>query len=129
MKDFVFYIVPAVLWMAVIFRLSAVPANDLPPMPSEFWLFWAHKATHFVEYTVLGFLLRRAVCAYAKGDNPPGLVWGIAAFILAFALSDEWHQSFTPGRMASVLDASTDVLYGWMGSMLHHMFQRKYNKI
>ncbi|HRV82339.1 MAG: VanZ family protein [Planctomycetes bacterium] len=42
--------------------------------------------------------------------------WMVVLLCMAFALSDEWHQSWVPGRSASLLDAVTD-LVGILGSL------------
>lgn len=60
------------------------------------------KVAHFSVYGLLGTLLCRALA--------PG--WRGAAFALVlaslFGASDEWHQSFVPGREADVLDWLAD---------------------
>ncbi len=36
--------------------------------------------------------------------------------VLVYALGDEWHQSFTLGRDASVCDVATDLAGGWVAA-------------
>src|SRR5262245_40255909 len=51
------------------------------------------KVAHFCEYGLLGFLVANALNQLKK------LTWERAwLFTLLFALSDEFHQSFIPGR-------------------------------
>jgi uncharacterized membrane protein len=38
--------------------------------------------------------------------------------VLVYAASDEWHQSFTPGRDSSVCDVLTDLAGGWSAAAL-----------
>ena len=89
--------VPAVLWMAAIFGLSATPGNDLPQFGSLDYLL--KKSGHILGYAILGLAFRWA------------LDWGkrryVPAWLLAigYALFDEWHQSFVAGRHPSLLDA------------------------
>lgn len=82
-----------VVWAGVIFALSSVPGLD----SGLSWDFPLRKLAHAAEYAVLGALLARAV-----GDLP-ALWLGIA-----YAVSDELHQSFVPGRAASLFDVGVD---------------------
>ncbi len=62
------------------------------------------KLAHAVEFGSLAFVLRDAF----------GFLIRPLAFTLSFAIAlgyaagDEWHQRFTPGRYASVLDVFID---------------------
>jgi hypothetical protein len=65
---------------------------------------------HFVGYFVMGLL---AIRAFARGLALPAsgraVLYGVM-LSLAYALSDEWHQSFVPGRTASLHDLTVDSL-------------------
>jgi VanZ family protein len=67
------------------------------------------KAAHIFEYAVLGFLLYRSLQA------SQALIWNrtIAGITLclaaAYAMLDEFHQSFVPTRHASVMDWGVDL--------------------
>lgn len=106
MKRFLGAWAPVVAWCAVIFAFSATPylesglAYDLP----------LRKAAHMAEYAILFALARRAM-GDAKGF----------AFSLLYAASDEWHQSFVPGRHG----AWTDVLIDGAGALLALTFARR----
>jgi VanZ family protein len=86
---------PVVLWAALIFTLSSIP--DLGTGLGT-WDLVLRKIAHAAEYAVLGFLLLRAL-----GNELAGLAGGIA-----YAISDEIHQSFVPGRQAAVRDVLVD---------------------
>jgi VanZ like family len=88
---------PVVLWAALIFTLSSVP--DLGTGLGG-WDLVLRKAAHAAEFAVLGFLLLRAL-----GRDLPALVAGIA-----YAASDELHQTFVPGRQGSLLDVLVDAV-------------------
>lgn len=106
---------PVLALAAVLFALSHQPAI---PMAEVVW----DKLSHFVAYLVFGLLALRAT-----HEGGPALRAGAAAaaFALtaAYAISDEVHQSFVPGRSSSVLDVVADVaggiaavaLYPWAG--------------
>ena len=86
---------PVVAWAALIYVLSAQP--DLSTGLGT-WDLVLRKLAHTVEYAILGALLLRALEA-----RTIALVAGVA-----YAISDEIHQSFVPGRQGSVLDVLID---------------------
>jgi VanZ family protein len=86
---------PVVAWAAVIFALSSIP--DLGTGLGG-WDLALRKVAHAAEFAVLGLLLMRAA-----GDTRLALVGGIL-----YALSDELHQHFVPGRLGSPLDVLID---------------------
>lgn len=89
--------IPALLFMAVIFILSSFPAEDLPHL--GLWDTLVKKGGHFAGY---GLLAMSYWCALGWKKNGKWLALGLA---LIYALSDEFHQSFVPGRHASWIDA------------------------
>jgi VanZ family protein len=96
---------PVVAWAALIFALSSVP--DLGTGLGG-WDLVLRKLAHAAEYAVLGALLLRATAR-------PG-----AAFVLGtlYAVSDELHQSFVPGRAGSPLDVALDTVGVAIGIVL-----------
>ena len=78
-------------WMALIFFLSSQPQLPSPPDPLADLIF--KKGAHFTVYAVLAVLWLRAL-------PPVRWVWPLAwALTVLYAASDEWHQSFVPGRL------------------------------
>jgi VanZ family protein len=65
---------------------------------------------HFFGYFVMGFL---AIRAFARGLAQPAggrvALFGVL-LALVYAASDEWHQSFVTGRVASLQDIAVDAL-------------------
>ena len=91
---------PAIIWMAFIFYLSA-QSRPLGETPSPAFSYVAH----FGEYAVLALLLFWA--QLSRGSWKGNLLLGLAlsfALSVVFAASDEYHQSFVSGRDASPLD-------------------------
>ena len=84
-------------WAAVIFALSSIP-NLGTGLGG--WDLVLRKLAHATEFAVLGFLLLRAL-----GREQPALALGIA-----YAITDELHQHFVPGRLASPLDVLVDAV-------------------
>ena len=65
------------------------------------------KLGHFTEYLVLSVLLYRALRARRRSSlQAAGLAFVIAG---AYAVSDEFHQLFVPGRTAAATDCLIDV--------------------
>jgi VanZ family protein len=91
--------------MAVIWWLSAQP--DLSSgLKQDFLL---RKCAHATEYAVLTLLWARAVGGLAPGTRAGRLAPAVAAAVaLAWAASDEWHQTFVPGRVGSPRDVAID---------------------
>jgi len=88
---------PVLAWAALIFALSSVP--DLGTGLGG-WDLALRKLAHAAEYAVLGVLLMRAT---GRG----GLAFALGAL---YAVSDEVHQTFVPGRLGAPLDVAIDVL-------------------
>lgn len=79
-----------------------MPGAGAPP-----WLFPGEdKVAHLLLYAVLGATLARG--RFRGGPGMPAwlpLTWG-----WAYAVSDEWHQSFVPGRDPSLGDLAADTV-------------------
>jgi VanZ family protein len=93
---------PVAVWMALIFYLSSQP--DLPHPKSGVVDLLFSSGAHLFMFGVLAVLWARAL-----GERSGG--WLIALILtLLYALSDEFHQSFVPGRHADPLDLVCDAL-------------------
>ena len=94
----------ALAWMGLIFYLSAQP--DLPHAPKPWLDMVVKKAGHAVLYGVLAWLYLGAL----RGEGPPADRTRLLAFGLAvlYAVTDEVHQSFVPGRTPSPWDVLID---------------------
>lgn len=92
-------------WAVLIFTLSSIP--DLGTGLGG-WDLGLRKLAHAAEFAVLGFLLARAV-------GPGRLAFGLG---VAYAVSDELHQHFVPGRQGSPLDVLVDTIGVALGVLL-----------
>jgi VanZ family protein len=87
---------PAVLVMAAIFGFSSIPSREMPAL--GIWDAIIQKGGH-----VLGYAILALTYWYALRSNKPH--WLLALFLsVVYALSDEFHQSFIPGRHAGLAD-------------------------
>lgn len=103
-----------VVWMAAIFLASATPARELPRFGS--FDFVVKKAGHAVAYALLALLLQRAL---GRKATQASAAWLVAVI---YALLDEFHQSFVPGRHPSVVDA---FLFDGVGAALALLLSRR----
>lgn len=96
---------PVLVWAAVIFTLSSIPSLSTG---LGTWDTILRKGAHLTEYAVLGGLLYRAL-----GREPLALAAGIA-----YAATDELHQSFVRGRHASPVDVAIDAVGVALGTLI-----------
>ena len=114
-----YYWLPLIAWMGIIFWSSSQPQPiDLP----ESWLEeLVGKAGHVIGYAGLGLLWRRALAAHQLTSKPQML-----AFVLTvlYAISDEYHQTFVPGRNGTPVDVLIDAAGAGLGLWLLHRWQK-----
>jgi VanZ family protein len=137
-KKFLFYWLPPLLWMAMIFSFSAdtqsyqhsaglfVPLLHrlFPTMSLEHIEMIHHafrKCCHLAEYAVLALLYWRALRQPQRNDQRPWR-WdeaGLAlTLVFTYAASDEFHQIFVPLRTALVSDIFIDTSGGAAGLLV-----------
>jgi VanZ family protein len=96
--------------MAVIFYLSSQPAAPLPPGLTD-------KSSHVLGYLGLAVLVVRAIA----GGLPARVSWRIAitavALTAGYGMTDEFHQSFVPGRTADLYDGFADAIGAVFGTI------------
>lgn len=105
---------PAILMMALIFTASSIPAKQLPQFGTLDYL--AKKGGHVCGYLLLGF-------SFLRGLVPAGAATARAAILAVlmaggYAVTDEFHQSFVPGRGPGATDVAIDVAGASLGVML-----------
>jgi VanZ family protein len=106
---------PVILWMAVIFALSA--QSSLPGLPDSSADAVFKKTGHAVAYAILCILTARGL----HGGQP--LQWrGLLAAVVVSGLygaSDELHQSLVPGRTPRVFDWLVDLAGAAAGAWVY----------
>ena len=123
-----------ILWMAVIFLFSHQPATESSDLSSgitktiadiitstapdiklnqESLHFFIRKCAHFGVYLILGILIANSLSHY----NMSGLKVILLAFLICglYAISDEIHQLYVPGRSGQVSDVLIDSSGGLVG--------------
>lgn len=68
--------------------------------------FFIRKGTHFLTFTFFGILFYRLFRYWTKPREAIAWTGWIGTLV---AISDEWHQSFTPNRTAMITDVILDV--------------------
>jgi len=106
--------IPVLVWMLLIFIGSSTTGASVSENRTVD--FAAHKLVHLFEYSVLFILIQRAV--KKSFSSILRLPSSILAFLLTigYAITDEIHQFFVPGRDARLTDILIDAgaaLLGW----------------
>lgn len=97
-------IVPLVILMGTIFFLSHLPGSELQLV--EIPMF--DKFAHGVVYGLLAGAALYAVPPEIRRARPQRTALMIMFFCVAYGISDEFHQSFVPGRETSLGDLAAD---------------------
>lgn len=144
-----------ILWMWVIFAFSAQPAvqsdevsmgvvekiiefiRNLKIIPVFSWLstdsvadfvgnmnHYVRKTAHFTAFAILGIMTYNLIASYDV--NRKKVVLYAALICLVYAISDETHQLFVPGRAGQIRDVFID-FSGSMTSLgiIYFLFGRK----
>ena len=105
MKGVLKYQIPPLVWVIVIYLLSAIPNIHLtfktPP--------GTDKLVHAILYFVLCWLVWRAF--HYQVSLPMmrnSALLGAFIFCVAYGFLDEYHQTFTPGRDSDFYDVIAD---------------------
>lgn len=115
----------AVLWMIVIFYLSHQPGEEssqlssivaavfsLVPIPEEQLHYFVRKGAHVFAYFLLAILL------YAASRR-----WYVALTLaVIYAATDEFHQTFIPGRSGQISDVGIDSIGVVLGIFIFKAF-------
>ncbi|HEU4479740.1 MAG TPA: VanZ family protein [Pyrinomonadaceae bacterium] len=132
---------PLVSWMLFIYlaSTSGFSADNTSRIlrPLLLWLFphiseerigalhfLIRKAAHFTEYAVLGFLAARAFIGSSHQVLNENWITAGTVLVVAYALLDEFHQSFVSARTASLFDSLIDIAGGLFALICFAYFNR-----
>lgn len=123
-KEKYLWLIP-LIWMAVIFFFSHQPSDSSAQLSGRFthivgiiagWLnidtevinlhLIIRKGAHFIEFALLGFLLFTAIYPYQKTVLKSCILSQLIG--MGYAVLDEVHQLFVPGRSCQVTDMLID---------------------
>ena len=98
------YWLPVFVWALVIFLFSSRPTGTVSEI--HWGDFILKKTAHIVEYAILSVLTYRALVSQGFEKKRAGFY--SIAFSILYGFTDEFHQSFTPGRDARLRDVFID---------------------
>lgn len=95
------------LYMLFMISLSHIPQDNLSSVTNSNF---SHLDSifHLIEYTLFGFLLHQSFKEDTLLSISP--IWNTFIFGLLFAISDELHQNYVPGRNMSFVDLCFDFI-------------------
>jgi VanZ family protein len=119
-REFILYVLPAILWALAIFIASSIPSEDFPNLR----IFSYDKLLHFGVFLVLAFLTYRALIhqKHFPSLSRSPLLYTVL-MVAAYGAFDEIHQTIVPGRHPDLLDFLADatgaclavlVVYFWV---------------
>ena len=113
--------IPAILVMIVLFMLSTLPGND--PFLNSIHI--SDKIKHFIAYFVLGITF--CIWIPSKDWFKKPLIYSILVVFLCtlFGASDEYHQTFVPGRSGSLYDLAADFAGGLTAVFTYFLLLKK----
>lgn len=138
-----------VVWMAVIFYLSCEPKNEtiattntvvealysiykllISKNPlniadfSELIFKPVRKLAHFSEFAILGVLM---YSVYNDKQKDKNMLWPLILSAL-YAISDEIHQYFVPGRACTLIDILIDTCGAFIGILFIHLVIKRWKR-
>ena len=108
---------PVIVYCGAIFAQSSFPTSDALPT-----FFMSDKLLHLGAYALLAILFHRALGQHRVGASPLKRAILTIAFTVLYGISDEFHQSFVPGRSPEILDVAADAAGGLIGVILAQRF-------
>lgn len=96
---------PAVGWMAMIFNMSS---RQQFPQPFGISTFLLSIAMHLALYGVLALLILLAIQRHQRPTHATRIC--AVLFACLYGVTDELHQSFVPGRDASLFDVIVNTI-------------------
>ena len=127
------YGLPPIVVAGAIFWLSSRSAADVEATGVSGILgTYTGEIFHALEYLLLGAFVFRGLLAWHRqvvgSKEPPARLLVIAvtavAISVVYALSDEFHQSFVPGRVSEAKDLMVDALGSGIGAMGYALMRR-----
>lgn len=127
-----------IIWMLVIFLFSSQPHSGettksiikqiMPNIKTNSLLdminFIVRKSAHITEYFILTLLTISLLKEYTKKQNV--ILVSSLIFCFIYALTDEFHQSFIPGRSSLFRDVLIDTSGSVLSLVSYYLYQKKF---
>lgn len=159
-RKFIFFLCCVLLWMVVIFEFSSerseqsdktslgvgqmiaeMIVDDFDLMTEaeqlemiEEWNFAIRKTAHFCEYAILG-VLTMLLFRQINISRKIAVIYAVSVSVM-YAMTDEVHQYFVPGRACQLRDvcidtsgAITGILVMLLGIWMCREMKKKFRKI
>lgn len=113
-KTFLLYQTPPWLWGAGIFVGTSLPTSYLPVIV----LLSPDKLLHVSAFLVFSILVYRAVSFTIKNTTTRRSIFVTVIITICYAVFDELHQYFVPGRSPDPFDILADIIGIILGLLL-----------
>lgn len=113
---------PPVLWAAFILLLTSIPGSDIPHVGLLSFR-GLDKLVHGTMYAVFAWLATRTLVRSGRPLRTAILL--VVLGIAVFAVLDEWHQQFIPGRSMDVFDWFADISGATIGALVASLAPRE----
>jgi len=108
---------PLVFYWILLIIATSLPSKDIPNLKIS------DKIEHLLAYLVLGFLFNLAVIFQNKFKLLKKYSFlSTVVFLSIYAIIDELHQIFIPGRVCSFLDWGADTIGILLGVLVTYIF-------
>ena len=104
----IFYSIATLFWLGIIFWTSSIGDYSSVPGQADGTSDFLSSIVHLIMYAILCFLFIRLFMSYGLAKKK-SIAYGFLATI-AYGLSDEFHQSFVPGREMHLGDWLLDII-------------------
>lgn len=105
---------PVLVCMGFIFYASSLPASDIPLLfPFQDILY------HLLIYLIMAYFFSRALKKTYVNIASVKIILYTVIFTIFYGTTDEFHQSFIPGRVASIFDLFIDIAGGFLGTLFY----------
>jgi VanZ family protein len=113
---------PAILVMGLIFIASNTSGSDIP----KFGIFdlIVKKGGHMLGYALLAASFFHGLDNGKRASR--SVFAGAVLLAILYAASDEFHQSFTPGRSPAIMDICIDTIGSIIGISVLCFFRRRF---
>lgn len=91
-------------------------------LPQELLTFLTRKAAHIIAYFFLGMLTLNVLRSYDTSIRR--MIFLSIVIVSTYAISDEIHQLFVPGRSGEARDVFIDAIAGTTGIFAYHSMYR-----